>query len=172
TLDRFAELGTQLLELVEARLEVGALRGELLEPQLLRRVLLLRERVHCAEGLATALQAFAAPGGLVAVLALRPFGRRGPEAPARGAGRGGRRRRSGRPRPGGHPRRRPAPLRRRRPPRRRGRGPRDAAGRHRRRPAARPRRRRAGTVRARRPAPPRSRRRRRGARRPPPRRAT
>ena len=66
-LDRLRQLGAELLELVEARLEVGALRRELVEPRLLGLVLLLRERVDAAERLAAALEP----------LELRPRARRG-----------------------------------------------------------------------------------------------
>ena len=48
-LDRLRELRAQLLELLQARLQVGALRLELRQPLLLERVLLLGERVHLAE---------------------------------------------------------------------------------------------------------------------------
>src|SRR5581483_5852677 len=51
-LDRVRELGAELLELGEAFLEVGALRGELLEAHLLGLVFLGRERVDGAELLA------------------------------------------------------------------------------------------------------------------------
>ena len=68
-LDRLGQLGAQLLELGEARLEVLALRRELVEPLLLGVVLLLRERVDLAERLAAALEALRALGELVAVVA-------------------------------------------------------------------------------------------------------
>ena len=68
------EVVAQLLELVEARFEVRALRRELDEPLLLLLVLLLRERVDLAERLAAALEPLDALGELVAVVA---FGRLG-----------------------------------------------------------------------------------------------
>src|SRR5262249_8918264 len=69
-LDGFLELCAQLLELGEALLEVLALCRQLLEPRLLRVVLLLRERIHLPERLAAALEALRALGELVAVVAL------------------------------------------------------------------------------------------------------
>ena len=56
-LDRRRQLVAQLLELVEALLEVGALHGELLETLLLGVVLLLCKRVDLAELLAALLVA-------------------------------------------------------------------------------------------------------------------
>src|SRR3954469_9071230 len=66
-LDGLGQLVAQLLELLERRLEVGALRRELLEPRLLRVVLLLRERVHLAEPFAPALETLRDRGALIAV---------------------------------------------------------------------------------------------------------
>ena len=74
-LDRRRQLVAQLLELVEALLQVGALDGELLEALLLGVVLLLRERVDLAELLAALLVARELLRELVAVVAL---GRLGP----------------------------------------------------------------------------------------------
>ena len=82
-LDRLRQVVAQLLELVEALLEVGALHGELVEPLLLRLVLLLRERVDLAELLAALLGARQLLGELVAVLALGRFGRGSIEPPLR-----------------------------------------------------------------------------------------
>ena len=48
-LDSLRELGAQLLELLQARLQVGPLRLELGQPLLLELVLLLGERVDLAE---------------------------------------------------------------------------------------------------------------------------
>src|SRR5207245_1110877 len=70
-LDGARQLVAQLLELLEALLEVGALHRELLEPDLLRLVLLLRQRVDLAELLAPLLVALEPVGELVAILALR-----------------------------------------------------------------------------------------------------
>jgi len=72
-LDGLGQLRTELLELVEARLEVGPLRRELVEALLLGLVLLLRERVDLAERLAAALEPLDRVRELVAVVA---FGRR------------------------------------------------------------------------------------------------
>src|SRR5204862_7794003 len=69
-LDRLRELHAQLLELGKALFEILALRGQLLEPRLLRVVLLLRERVHLAERLPPALQPLGTLRELVAVVAL------------------------------------------------------------------------------------------------------
>ena len=55
-LDRLGQLPPELLELVEAALEVGPLRDELLQPLLLGLVLLLRERVDLTELLAPPLE--------------------------------------------------------------------------------------------------------------------
>src|SRR5207248_8797353 len=84
-LERLRQLVAELLELGEARLEVGALRGKLLEPLLLRLVLLVRERVDLAERLATALESLDRGGKLLAVVAFgrlagRRRRRRGPPA--------------------------------------------------------------------------------------------
>src|SRR5581483_437618 len=56
-LDRVRQVVTQPLELGEALLEVSTLRRQLREPLLLGLVLLLRQRVHLAELLATLLVA-------------------------------------------------------------------------------------------------------------------
>ena len=69
-LDRLGQLGAELLELGEARLEILALCRELVEARALAVVLLLRERVHLAERLAAALEPLRALGELVAVVAL------------------------------------------------------------------------------------------------------
>ena len=74
-LDRLDQVVPELLELVEAPLEVGALGRELLEALLLGLVLLLRERVHLAELLAAALEPLDSDCELVAVVTL---GRLGP----------------------------------------------------------------------------------------------
>ena len=88
-LDRLGQLGAELLELGEARLEILALRRELVEPRALGVVLLLRERVHLAERLAAALEALRALGELVAVVALGALvGARMLEAAARLVGLG------------------------------------------------------------------------------------
>ena len=71
-LDRLRQLVAELLELREARLEVGPLGGELLQPRLLRLVLLVRERVDLAERLAAALQPLDRCDELLTVVA---FGR-------------------------------------------------------------------------------------------------
>ncbi len=52
---------------MERRLEIGTLRRQLLEPGLLRLVLLLRQRVHPAEGLAAGLEPRHASSELVAI---------------------------------------------------------------------------------------------------------
>src|SRR4029077_10314089 len=70
-LDRLRQLCAQLLELLEALLEVLPLRRELLEPRLLRVVLLLRERFHGAERVAPPLEPLGGLGERVAVVALR-----------------------------------------------------------------------------------------------------
>ena len=72
-LDGLGQLVAKLLELGEARLEVGPLRDELLEPLLLGFVLLVRERIDLAEGFATALEPLDGGDELVAVVALRRF---------------------------------------------------------------------------------------------------
>src|SRR6266516_3813183 len=71
-LDGLGELGPKLLELLQARLEVGALGHELGEALLLALVLLLRERVDLAEGFAAALEPLDPRRQLLAVVA---FGR-------------------------------------------------------------------------------------------------
>src|SRR5215211_1361639 len=70
-LDGIRELGAQLLQLGQARLEVGALGGELVEPLLLRFVLLLRERVHATELLTSRPESLRSHGQGLPVLALR-----------------------------------------------------------------------------------------------------
>src|SRR5207302_6769157 len=70
-LHRFGQLVAQLLELVEARLEVGPLRDELLEPLLLRCVLLVRERVDLAQRLAPPLEPLDGRRELLGVVAFR-----------------------------------------------------------------------------------------------------
>ena len=55
-LDRLGQLGAQLLELLQARLEVGALLGQLGQALLLTVVLLLGQRVDLPERLASVLQ--------------------------------------------------------------------------------------------------------------------
>jgi len=74
TLDRLGQLGAQLLELLQARLEVGALVGELGEPLPLALVLLLGERVDLAERLPAALEPLDPLRELVAVVALGRLG--------------------------------------------------------------------------------------------------
>src|SRR5205823_10360641 len=73
-LDGVGQLGPQLLELLQARLEVGPLVDQLRQPLLLALVLLLGQRVALAERLAAALQPLDLAGELVAVV---PFGRFG-----------------------------------------------------------------------------------------------
>ena len=63
-------MSAELLELREARLEILPLRCELVEVQLLRLVLLLRQRVHLAERLAAALETLRALCELFAVVSL------------------------------------------------------------------------------------------------------
>src|SRR5581483_9968679 len=82
-LDGVGELVAELLELAQAVLEVAPLPGELLEPLLLRLVLLLRERVHLPELLEPALRPLQLLRQLVAVLALRRLGAGGVEPPLR-----------------------------------------------------------------------------------------
>src|SRR5262249_41258387 len=55
-LARLGQVAPKLLELLERRLQVGALLGQLDEALLLRVVLLLRKRIHPAERLAPALE--------------------------------------------------------------------------------------------------------------------
>ena len=74
-LDRLGRARRELLELLEASLEVGALGRELRRALLLGLVLLLRERVHLAELLAAALEARDRRDELVAVVALGGLGR-------------------------------------------------------------------------------------------------
>ena len=70
-LDRGGELCAQLLELLQALLEIGALRLEVVETLLLRLVLLPRERVDLPERRAARLEPVDAGRELVAVVALR-----------------------------------------------------------------------------------------------------
>ena len=69
-LDRLGQLVAELLDLLEARLEIRALGRELLQPHLLRLVLLLGERVDLAERLAAALEPLDGRGELLPVVAL------------------------------------------------------------------------------------------------------
>ena len=55
-LDRFRQLGAELLQLLQARFEVGALVGQLGQPLLLVLVLLLGKRVDLTERLAAPLE--------------------------------------------------------------------------------------------------------------------
>src|SRR5262249_55091806 len=73
-LDRLRQVARELLELLRARLEVGALAGELVEPFLLGLVLLAGERVHLAELLAAALDALEPRRQLVAVAGILRLG--------------------------------------------------------------------------------------------------
>ncbi len=73
-LDRLGQVAAQLLELLEAPLEVAALRRELVEALLLGLVLLLRERVHLAELLAAPVEALEPRGQLLGVVTLGGFG--------------------------------------------------------------------------------------------------
>ena len=82
-LDCLGELRAQLLELLEARLEILALLGELGQALLLAVVLLLGERIDLAESLAAALQTLDPGGELLAVVALRRLGSCLLEPPAR-----------------------------------------------------------------------------------------
>src|SRR2546430_4842521 len=82
-LDRVVELGAELLELLQARLEVGALRNELGEPLLLPLVLLLRERVDLAERLPAPLEPLDARRELLAVVSFGRLGARVLEPPSR-----------------------------------------------------------------------------------------
>src|SRR5581483_1436939 len=75
-LDRVRQVVPELLELGEALLEVVALGGQLLQPRLLRLVLLLRKRVDLAELLPPALVPDELLGELVAVVALGRLRRR------------------------------------------------------------------------------------------------
>ena len=75
-LDGLGQLVAQVLELLQALLEVGALVAELGEPLLLALVLLLRERVDAAEGLASALEARELLGELLGIVALGRLGAR------------------------------------------------------------------------------------------------
>ena len=96
-LDGRGELGPKLLELLEALLEILALRLEVVEALLLRLVLLARERVDLAERGAADLEPLDARRKLVAVVALAPARPRLPSRAA--ASRPRRRRRSARSRP-------------------------------------------------------------------------
>src|SRR5262249_51582345 len=97
SLDRLRQLRAQLLELLEARLEILALRRELLEAGLLRVVLLFRERGDLAERLTPALEPAPPPPleplrGLCERIAIAPLralvGARVLEAPPRLVGLG------------------------------------------------------------------------------------
>src|SRR5215467_5315904 len=82
-LDRLRQLASELLELAQALLEIGALAGEVVEPLLLRLVLLTRERVHLAQLLAPAFEALELCGELVAVALVDRLGARRVEAALR-----------------------------------------------------------------------------------------
>src|SRR5215218_9119658 len=69
-LDRLGKLDPQLLELLQARLEVGALIGQLCQALLLALVLLLRERVDLAERFPAALEPLDTRRELLPVVAL------------------------------------------------------------------------------------------------------
>ena len=69
-LDRRRELGAELLELLEALLEILALRPQVVEALLLGVVLLSRERIDLTERGATYLEPFDAARKLVAILSL------------------------------------------------------------------------------------------------------
>jgi hypothetical protein len=73
-LDRAREIVAQLLELLQALLEVGALRRKLDETLFLLVVLLLRERVDLAQRLTAPLEALNAFGELVAVVSFCRIG--------------------------------------------------------------------------------------------------
>src|SRR5208282_2269335 len=73
-LDRLVELAAQLLELVEAAREVGALGCELLEPLALGSVLLLRERIDLAQLRPAAQQPFAPAVQLADIVELEGVG--------------------------------------------------------------------------------------------------
>src|SRR5947199_1745316 len=73
-LDGLGQLRAQLLELLQARLEIGPLSDQLGQPLLLALVLLLGQRVHLAQRLAAPLQALDLAGELVAVVALGRVG--------------------------------------------------------------------------------------------------
>src|SRR5579859_4840554 len=70
-LDGLGQFLSQLLELLQALLEIGALRRQLVEPFLLGVVLLFRERVHLAERLAAAVETLRALGEHFAIVAFR-----------------------------------------------------------------------------------------------------
>src|SRR5205823_3967875 len=84
-LDGLGQLGPQLLELLQARLEVFALRDELGETLLLALVLLLGERIDLPESLAAPLEPLDLLRQLVAVVAFRRLGS-GLFEPAPGSG--------------------------------------------------------------------------------------
>src|SRR5215831_5529921 len=73
-LDGLGELHPQLLELLEALLEVEPLRAKILEPLLLCLVLLPGERIHHPEPGAPRLEPVRLRRELVAVVALRGLG--------------------------------------------------------------------------------------------------
>ena len=75
-LDRLRELRAQLLELLQARLQVGALGLELGQPLLLELVLLLGERVDLAELDPPRLEPLDASRQLGAIVARPPALRR------------------------------------------------------------------------------------------------
>ena len=79
-LDRLGELRAQPLELLEAPLEVLALRLQVGQPLLLGVVLLLGERVHLAERRSARLEPLGSGGELVAIVALGGLCRPPPRA--------------------------------------------------------------------------------------------
>src|SRR2546423_1892827 len=85
-LDGLGQLGAQLLELLQARLEIGPLVDQLGQPLLLALVLLLGQRVHLAERLAAPFGASGPAGVLAAVAALGGVGA-GPLEPPPGLAR-------------------------------------------------------------------------------------
>src|SRR5439155_10675627 len=83
SLDRLRQAVTELLELLEARLEIGPLDRQLLEALLLRLVLLLGERVDLPELLPPPLVASELLRQRLAILALGRLRVRGVEPPLR-----------------------------------------------------------------------------------------
>ena len=69
-LDGRGQLGAELLELLEALLEVGALHLQVVEPLLLGLVLLARERIDLAERDAAVLESLDASDELGAIVSL------------------------------------------------------------------------------------------------------